>query len=111
MNWNIERIDRNHYLATSAENFFEFILDTIWKDSPEILIGKSYDMSKDNVIFSPELYPTPEDDTKCAVIGNAYRYEKQDSGMKCIDKCLVGATILRTNIPEIAKNQLEMLCS
>jgi hypothetical protein len=68
-------------------------------------------MSKDNVIFIPEIYPTPEDDIKCAVIGNAYRYEKQESGMKCIDNCLVGATILRTNIPEIAKNQLEMLCS
>ena len=111
MDWNIERIDNNHDLATSAENFFEFILDTTWKDSPEILIGKSYDMSKDNVIFISEIYPTPEDDIKYAVIGNAYRYEKQDSGMKCIDNCLVCATILRTNIPEIAKNQLEMLCS
>ena len=78
MNWNIERIDRNHYLATSSENFFEFILDTTWKDSPEILIGKSCDMSKDNVIFIPGIYPTPEDDTNYAVIGDAYRYEKQD---------------------------------
>ena len=52
MSWNIEKIDPNHYLATKDGFFFEFLLSTKWENNPEILFGKSHDMSKDSVIFA-----------------------------------------------------------
>lgn len=104
MSWNIEKIDPNHYLATSNGFFFEFLLSTKWTDNPEILFDKSHNMSKDHIIFYPLTYPTPEDDQD-AIVGEAYMYNE----LECIDQDLVTASILRTNIPEKAKNQLEML--
>lgn len=106
MSWNIEKIDPNHYLATKDGFFFEFLLSTKWENNPEILFGKSHDMSKDSVIFYPSVYPTPEEDHDSAIVGEAYLYNE----LECIDQDLVTASILRTNIPEKAKNQLEMLC-
>lgn len=104
MNWNIEKIDPNHYLATCNGFFFEFLLSTKWTDNPEILFDKSHNISKDRIIFYPLTYPTPEDDND-AIVGEAYMYNE----LECVDQDLVTASILRTNIPEKAKNQLEML--
>lgn len=103
MSWNIDKIDPNHYLATKDGFFFEFLLSTKWTNAPEILFDKSHNMSKDRIIFYPLIYPTPEDDN--AIVGEAYMYNE----LECIDQDLVTASILRTNIPERAKKQLEML--
>ena len=102
--WNISRINKNRYKVTNNEIFIEVQLSTNFENDPEILLAGTQDMSCEGVIFYPILYPT--EDNESPIIGEAYLYE----GLKCVNKDLVRAYIVDTNIPDIAKVSIEVLC-
>lgn len=103
--WLITKIDKNIYkLYNSSNDFIEVELKSTLQNNPEIIFNRSRDMSIDNVIFSPNTYPTPEEDNP--VIGDVYQYNHN----KCIENGLVEAHIINTNIPNNAKGIVELIC-
>ncbi|MBQ8218164.1 MAG: hypothetical protein IJZ79_02560 [Bacilli bacterium] len=105
INWNIIKLDKNHYkiIDVHTNNYIEITLSTDLSNNPELLFNDTRDISDDNVIFCPNAYPTPNNDQP--IIGEAYLYENR----KCIEKSLVIANIVNTDIPDKAKTYIELL--
>lgn len=103
--WDIIKLNKNHYkiIDVHTNNYIEITVSTDLANNPELLLTDTRDMSDDNVIFYPNVYPTPINDQP--IIGEAYLYENR----KCIKKSLVIANIVNTDIPDKAKTCIELL--
>lgn len=100
---NIIKISKNVYRIELLDNkYIEIKLSTNLKNDPEVLLTN--DMSADGIILFRKSYEMP--DAANIIIGEAYQYVER----KCVNKDLVLATIINTNISiEYAKLHIENL--
>lgn len=103
--WNIKTKEKNHFYAVRDNNFIDFKLNTGLSSDYSMLFDNSRDMSEDGIIFIPNIFTTPDNEVD-PIIGESLRYV----GFKCVEKGLVTATIINTNIDiEVAKTYIELM--
>ena len=83
MSWEIKKINKNLYNFVLDDKYIDVRVNHIFIKDVEINI-LNMDMSKDNVIFIKNVYPTEPTDN-FVVIGEAYLYEDKI----CIGKSLI----------------------